>query len=159
MILYLDFDGVLHHDNVVWVHGKGILACEPGHTLFEWESILCELLEPYPSVKIILSTTWVRMKSFSYAKGRLCPQLSNRVIGATFHSLKMDGIAFARLPRGVQVVADATRRQCNDWIAIDDDTDNWPEAHLSRLVKTDEARGLSDPAAQENVRIWLSKRR
>lgn len=71
----------------------------------------------------------------------------------------MDPIEFARLTRGAQVVADATRRQYNDWIAIDDDTDDWPEAHLCRLVKTDEARGLSDPTAQESVRTWLSKER
>lgn len=157
MIIYLDFDGVLHHENVVWVHGEGIQMREPGHVLFEWESILVELLEPYPFVKIVLSTSWVRVKNFSYARGRLTPALRNRVVCSTFHSRLMDLNEFSRLSRGVQVVADATRRHAGEWLALDDDGEDWPLSYQTRLVHTDEALGLSDFNAQEKVRAWLTK--
>lgn len=157
MIIYLDFDGVLHHENVVWIHGKGIQMAEPGHALFEWEPILVELLEPYPAVKIVLSTSWVRVKSFSYASGRLSPALRNRIIGSTFHSRLMDRNEFSRLARGAQIVADATRRQASEWLALDDDGEDWPTGHQTRLVHTNEALGISDIQAQKKVHAWLIK--
>ena len=155
MIIYLDFDGVLHHENVVWIHGKGIRMCEAGHALFEWEPVLVQLLAPYPQVRIVLSTSWVRVKSFSHAKGRLSKPLSSRVIGSTFHSAQMDRDEFSRMSRGGQVVADATRRQNSNWLALDDDGDGWPIAHRKRLVHTNEEFGISDIDKQKQICPWL----
>ena len=154
MILYLDFDGVLHHENVVWIHGKGIQACEPGHILFEWEPILVDLLEPHPTVRIVLSTSWVRVKSFHFAKRCLCNSLQSRVIGATYSKEAMDHDAFVALPRGRQVLADALRRQSVQWFALDDDQEGWG-ACPDRLILTDERRGLSDSVVQDAIRERL----
>lgn len=154
-LLYLDFDGVLH-DSEVYNHPKrGIYIATPGRQLFEWMPVLEELLEPHPSVRIVLSTSWVRIKSFNFAKKQLGLSLQNRVIGATFHKRHMSALAFAERPRGVQILGDAIRRRPTAWLAIDDEHEGWPEAHCERLVCTDGARGLSDPAVQKELKQKL----
>ncbi len=49
-VLYLDFDGVLHPEDV-WRRPKfgPYVATPPGHTLFEDASLLVALLNPYKS--------------------------------------------------------------------------------------------------------------
>ena len=64
--LFLDFDGVLHPDEVYRVGGRIVLRVD-GFSLFEWSSILDELLAPYPGTQIVLSTSWVRILGFDEA--------------------------------------------------------------------------------------------
>jgi histidinol phosphatase-like enzyme len=47
MILFLDFDGVLHED-----------PCFDEARLFECAPGLAQALEPFPEVRIVLSTSW-----------------------------------------------------------------------------------------------------
>ena len=156
-ICYLDFDGCLHDDSVFWSPKKGIYIKTPGRALFEWEHILEELLAPHPDVKIVLSTSWVRVRSFNYAKNQLSKSLQSRVIGATFHRQYMRGDDFSLLPRGVQIAEDVSRREPNAWFAIDDDHHGWPEWCRDKLIQTDGAVGLSDRHIQESIRIMLEK--
>jgi hypothetical protein len=155
-LCYLDFDGVLHDEDVWFKPGKGIYVKTPGRRLFEWEPILVDLLAPHPQVKLILSTTWVRVKRFSYAKSRLCPALQSRVIGATFHQRLMVASEFASMPRGLQILGDVLRRQPIDWFAIDDDGFGWPAWCRDKLVLTQGRHGLNDPAVQEDIRRRLT---
>ena len=46
-VLYLDYDGVLHDDAVYWHPKHGIYMGTQNRVLFEWTSILEELLAPY----------------------------------------------------------------------------------------------------------------
>lgn len=63
-VIYLDFDCMLHPEVVLG--GKGLQprlsAVYRGHKLFEHGELLAQLLEPYPDVAIVLSTSWVRLK-------------------------------------------------------------------------------------------------
>ncbi|QDZ28707.1 HAD domain-containing protein [Noviherbaspirillum sp. UKPF54] len=156
-VLYLDFDGVLHDDAVYWSPKRGIYIKTPGRTLFEWMPILDELLEPNADVKIILSTSWVRVKSFEFAKKHLSGTLQARVIGATYHRREMRGKGFELLPRGVQVWGDVVLRKPKSWFAIDNDDDAWTVWCRDKLVKTDDRFGLSDPAVQQAVRAMLEQ--
>lgn len=158
--IYLDFDAVLHHDAVFIHPTKGIYIREPGFTLFEWMPILDELLEAHLDVGIILSTSWVRVKSFSYARSRLSSALQKRVIGATFHKGQMSKELFAQLPRASQILGDVSRRGLReeDWIAIDDDADGWPFMYARNLIRTGLASGISDPAVQAEIKAWLNKK-
>jgi hypothetical protein len=156
-VIYLDFDGVLQHADVYVHPKKGIYIREPGFTLFEWMPILEELLKEHPDVAIVLSTSWVRSRSFNFAKRKLGHSLQERVIGATFHRYYMNSENFAMLPRGVQIALDVERRQPQAWIAIDDSFEAWPERFLENLVCTKENLGLSEPAVQEKIKAWLSR--
>lgn len=149
-VLYLDFDGVLHHEDVRT--GKGGIffgpeARETGHkhVLFEHCHLLESLLEPYPDVRVVLSTTWAKVQGFTRAKKRLTPELEARVVGSTFHS-GMDRFLFAEASRGMQIWSDVCRRTPVTWLAIDDDVFGWPEWCRERLIPTPGDLGLSDPA-------------
>ena len=145
LVLYLDFDGVLHHEDVRWHPRRGVyLNAPPEYSLFQHAPLLVTLLAPHPEVRIVLSTSWVRALGYSRTVKRLPPELRERVIGATYHS-KMHEMAFAMLPRGVQVLDDVERRAPRDWLALDDDASGWPTEHEHRVLLTDERLGLSAP--------------
>lgn len=146
-ILYVDFDGVLHHENCLWHPKRGpYLVAPPGHTLFQHAQLLADMLRPYPDLKIVLSTSWVRSYGCDKAAKRLPIELSSRVIGATWHSTfkPMENEWISR-PRGMQVWGDVVRRIPAAWLAIDDDYLSWPTWALENYVRTDEVLGISHP--------------
>jgi hypothetical protein len=108
-------------------------------------------LTPHPVAKIIVSTSWVRARSFSYAERRLNPQLQKRVIGATFHQRLMRLHEFVALARGMQIWGDVQRRKPLDRFAIDDDCFGWSTWCRDKLVLTQERLGLSYPAVQDGI--------
>ena len=163
-VVYLDFDGVIHHEAVYISHKRGIYIDQtvaPGATLFEWAPVLVEALQPYRDVKIVLSTSWCRQPGFSRAKKRLPIELQNRVVGGTYHRA-IHGAdpwllhQFSEAPRASQILADVGRRKPRRWIAIDDDVKDWPLEHLDNLVPCDGAFGLSSPQAQNILRERLA---
>lgn len=146
-ILYLDFDGVLHPEGVFFNReGRIYLSDEyssRGHRLFESCALLAEVLRPYPKIEIVLSTSWARVFGYERAAQFLPHELSRKVVGGTF-DLTMSGPAFDTLARGEQIVADALRRGCKRWIALDDDALKWPRRYLPQLLRTKPALGLQD---------------
>lgn len=155
LLLYLDFDGVLHHENVVWHPKAGAyLAAPPPYRLFQHAELLEDLLAPYPDVGIVLSTSWVRVYGFSRATRYLTEGLQRRVIGATFHSA-MNRREFLSMSRGMQVWADVHRRQPKDWLALDDDYHRWPRWCVDNYIRTHAFEGISDPPVQETIRQQL----
>lgn len=158
-ILYLDFDGVLHDEEVYYHPRRGIYMKTPGRALFEWAPILEELLSPHPDVRIVLSTSWVRVRSFDFAKQHLSLPLQARVVGATFHRRHMRKDEFVLMPRGEQIAQDVFRRGPRSWFAVDDDHLGWPTWCRNNLIRTDGSRGISDPAIQHAIRIMLEHMR
>jgi hypothetical protein len=150
-VLYLDFDGVLHDEEVYSHPELGIYLRTSGRRLFEWEPILVELLAPHPHVRIVLSTSWVPMRSFNYARSHLTAALKERVIGATFHQKYMQREEFMLLPRGLQIVHDASRRRPEQWFAIDDDDAQWPKNARSNLILTNGSLGIGERIVQDMI--------
>lgn len=166
-VAYLDFDGVLHHEAVYISAKRGIYidqSIAPGAALFEWAPILADALDPYPDIKLVLSTSWCRQPGFSRAKRRLPPELQQRVIGGTYHRRHHGADPwqrrdFAETPRAMQILADVKRRRPSAWIALDDDIDDWPGEYLTHLVACDGSRGLSSPETQRRLQDALSAMR
>lgn len=147
-ILYLDFDGVLHPCDVLRHRETHELYLPPeltarGHRLFEHAELLDRLLKPYPYVHIVLSTSWAYALGFEAAMSHLPAPLAGRVIGTTWETTMTP---HQLVVRGRQVLADVERRSPRAWLAIDDNAENWPEAHLSSLVRTHPSTGISEPA-------------
>ncbi|MES2948743.1 MAG: HAD domain-containing protein [Pseudomonadota bacterium] len=156
LVLYLDFDGVLHHENVLWHPKKGAYLCAPSrYTLFQHADLLAELLEPFPDVKIVLSTAWVRSYGCDHTAKRLPSALRKRVIGATFHS-RMDESTFVGIARGQQIWRDVVRRNPKDWLALDDEHEGWPPWCLSHYVRTHMHEGISDPPVLAKIEEKLA---
>lgn len=153
--MYLDYDGVLHHEDV-WRHPRrGVYIKTPGYRLFEHMALLESALAPFPEVRIVLSTSWVRVRRFSRARKQLSRVLRERVIGATFHTC-MNEVAFTDLPRGLQILDDVKRRQPRHWVALDDDAEGWPESHRHHLIHTDEVLGISAPGTIEELQKQIA---
>lgn len=148
MILYLDFDGVLHHDDV-WLDRHNRPYLRGAGVLFEYADRLTRILAPYPELKIVLSTSWVRVKRFSYSVDRLPAELRQRVVGATWHSrFKLDDELvdwwINTSTRYEQITRDVRRRHPLHWFALDDDAEGWPDSASAHLVRCDSSRGLGD---------------
>lgn len=157
-VLFLDFDGVLH-PSAVRVAPGGELTLDSqyaGHKLFENAQLLSALLHPYPSVRLVLSTSWVLSFGYEAALTHLPAELRARAIGSTFDRGR-HGVHFSSVARGYQVVADAKHRGLKDWVAIDDDARDWPRGYKHRLIETDKRLGLASPEATSTLTQWLQK--
>lgn len=154
MILFLDFDGVLHPDAVYLERGRPVLRAEG--ELFMWSGLLIDALASHPEVRIVLSTSWAREFGFTRARRYLPAGLRSRVIGATWHSAMANDDEFRPLGRETwwdqatryeQIKRWAKRASVQDWIAIDDQPEGWEKIDRDRLVLTDSSHGLSAPSA------------
>ncbi len=144
LVLYLDFDGVLHHENVRVSNKSGpFLQAPERYRLFQHAELLATLLEPYPDLLIVLSTSWAVRYGVATAASRLPESLQDRIVGGTFHSKHMRVGEFLELHRGQQVTADVARRQPRDWLALDDDTEGWG-SNADHHVETHMYEGICD---------------
>ncbi len=145
MILFLDFDGVLHPD-AVYLTRHGVELRAEGE-LFMWAPILEKLLDDCPHIKVVLSTSWARELGFSKAKKRLPESIRARVIGATWHSGEATGwpdqIKWDVLSRFEQIMRYCGRARVTDWLALDDDDRGWPDDQRHHLLYCDPNTGLA----------------
>ncbi|KAF3998339.1 HAD domain-containing protein [Glaciimonas immobilis] len=155
-ILYLDYNGVLHDGMVIRNRKRGMYISTPERSFFEWMPILEELLEPYPDVKIVLSTSWIRALGFDATRQELSEALRSRVVGSTFHHPKLLQSEFDIMPRGMQIWNDVELRKPDNWCAIDDDAFGWPIWCRDKLIETKGHLGLSDPEVQDALRAKLA---
>lgn len=163
VVIYLDLDGVIQHEAVLFHPKRGIYmspAVASERSLFEWLPILVEMLAPYPFVKLVLSSTWCVRPGYGKTLKRLPDNIRWRFIGGTFHR-KIHGAdpwmkeSFLRTPRGVQVLADANRRKPRSWVALDDDVEDWPVEAKHHLIECNGDRGISDMRVQRMLGDWL----
>ena len=171
MILFLDFDGVLHADAVYKLRHKPLELRAEGALMMHaplLEDILDEY-DPHSHIKIILSSSWVRSLGFSKTLKKLTPRLRSRVEGATWHSMmkKSDGRPYSRavdhfngVPRWQQIVWYVKRHQVEHWLAIDDlhsNTEFWPEDWREHLILTEGDKGLGDESVQAELKLKIKK--
>lgn len=165
IVLYIDIDGVLHHEYAVWTSRLGVHMCPkraPGRRLFEWLPILETILKPFPLVKLVLSSSWCVWPGYSKTLKRFPPALRGRFVGGTFHKRihRADPpalINFQSKSRGEQILQDVQRRKPAKWLALDDDDENWPPCAMDNLIKCNGERGISDPCVQAELIFKLEQ--
>lgn len=160
-VLYLDFDGVLHHYDV-YLDERGRAILRGMGSLFEYAELLEAELAPYPSVRIVLSTNWVRVNGFDRSRGRLPAALRERVVGATWHSVFEQDPDFSNwwiheASRYEQIAHDVTRRNPPNWFALDDDAIGWPDEARQHLVACDPLRGLNEQSTCRSLELKLKR--
>ena len=165
VVLYLDLDGVVHHEAVLWHPRIGIYMSPHGavgRTLFEWVPILEEELTPYPSVALVLSSTWCIRPGYAHTLKRLPESLRSRFIGGTYHK-RIHGAdpwnlaSFRSTPCGMQILADVQRRKPRHWVALDDDIEDWPQSAIGNLIACEGTTGLSNPEVRHELRRKLQQ--
>lgn len=159
MIIYLDFDGVLHPDSVYNQRNKGLQLRAPGE-LFMHAHVLEEALAYYPEARVTLSTSWVRMLGYEQTLMKMPAKLKLRVIGATWHKeMIIDGQdPFNSITRYQQIERHVKTNGIKRWLAIDDihsGSESWPTEQLHRLVLTEQSKGLGCTDAQADLNTKL----
>ncbi|WP_443751096.1 HAD domain-containing protein [Asticcacaulis solisilvae] len=166
MILFLDYDGVLHPDEVYTRGNRPYLAV--AGELFMWAYVVEDALADLPDIRIVISSSWARFLGFERAKAALPPALGQRVIGATWHTgmkvsdhgppLRYPETVWDRMTRYQQIARWAKRAGLSDWLAIDDNDEGWPDTHRHHLVHTLSATGLGEETAAASLRAALASR-
>lgn len=154
-VMLLDYDGTLHHENVrIGETGHFTLYAPDRYMLFEHVKLLERLLEPYPSVQIVLSTRWLQHKPLRKAAKELTPSLRQRVVDSFVPPDPPPD--FWLWPKGAQVAQYVERRRPAAWFAIDDDQVGWPAWARPHVVFSDPYEGISPPDVQDAIRQKLA---
>lgn len=163
MILFLDYDGVLHPDAAYIENGRPVLRAEG--EFFMWAPLLVDVLADHPRVRIVLSTSWVRILRFDRARERLPAALARRVIGSTWHSAmakhpeavhKLYPTWWDEATRYAQIKRYVDRAGLTKWLAIDDHDEGWAEEDRVRLIHTQSETGISTPDVLARLQTLLS---
>jgi len=139
MILFLDFDGVLHED-----------PCFDEARLFARAPDLAQALEPFPEVRIVLSTSWRSQRTLEQMTQPLPPALRRRVVDATPLATSADTPAALRPYRRHAECATWLRAQGHEhtsWFALDDRPSLFAP-HCEQLVLCDSNVGFVDATAR-----------
>lgn len=147
MILFLDFDGVLHPEPCY--DEKSLFCCLP-----RIESVLRD----FPEVLVVISSTWREKRSLSELKSFFSADISNRIIGTT-PSWKDCPDLFEVIGYQRQTEVEAWLRESDEpwqsWIAIDDKAFLF-KPFLPNLVKTDSSVGFDEFSERELRQRFVS---
>lgn len=145
-VLFLDFDGVLHR--------LGELALDedfqllPNPNLFQWRPILERLMEPWPDVRVIVSSDWRRLFDDENLVRLLGPQLGPRFIGV---------VEVNDESRANELYREVARRGLMQWVALDDHpTVVAASKSERRFVACESNTGLSSLGVQEMLTRQLA---
>ena len=122
MILFLDFDGVLHPD--------------PPQPDQRFRSLprLVSVLHDHPHVEIVISSMWREQLSIDELRQFFPDDIAARIISTTPVTPKVDGYAPARREGEILDWLEAEGRTAEPWVALDDQI--WQfTLHKKRLVE------------------------
>lgn len=151
MILFLDFDGVLHPD-----------PCPSAERLFENADRLSATLEPFPEVGIVLSTSWRTMYAENELLQVLPEPLRRRVVGLTPCFSDFSSSAH-RTPYHRHAECEQWLR-CQEmadspWVALDDRA-YWFAPYCENLIECNSERGYTDEtSARLHSALTIARRR
>ncbi len=146
MILFLDFDGVLHPE-----------PCYDDGQLFSCLPRLESVLRDFTGVQIVISSTWREKYSLSELKTFFSADIATRIVGVTPVWQKIpeivDAVGYQR-----HAEIEGWLRQSGEpwrsWLAIDDKSYLF-KPFLKNLIKTNSLIGI-DADAENRLRQGLS---
>ncbi|RKE25189.1 helix-turn-helix protein [Paraburkholderia sp. BL23I1N1] len=158
--LFVDYDGTLHAGHA-FVDERGQITLDSGRPLFEFAPLLIGMLEPYPAVQIVLTTSWLQTMPTEIVISYLPPELARRVVDTT----RGRKARFSYMQNGSGrtdiITCYAFGKGLKNWLALDDsvyDASNFgrePGELVQNFVLLDSTLGISDEGAQQRVREWL----
>lgn len=138
MLLFLDFDGVLHPEH----DGEPTPADRVFCHLPRFEAIMRE----FPMVEIVISSMWRYEFTLDQLRARFSPDIAARIIDTTPQSERIDS-KYLPARREGEILDWLATSGCEDvpWIALDDAA--WQfQQHRDRLVACTWYVGLDDKA-------------
>ena len=139
MILFLDFDGVLHPEYDGEATPADIAAfCH----LPRFEAVMRD----HPDVEIVISSTWREYLPLDALRARFSADIAARIIGATPVTPRIDGKYMpARREGEILDWLSAAGRAHEPWLALDDAAWQFPQ-HREHLVACTWSVGFDDTA-------------
>ncbi|MBD2580471.1 HAD domain-containing protein [Oscillatoria sp. FACHB-1406] len=149
--IFLDIDGVL-------VPEKTFDVSRSQENRLQFDSACLQrfegVLEHYPEVLIVISSSWREIFSFEFTRSLFSPNLADRVVGFTpflppqlIHKLQ-----YLRHQEVLEFLQQA-RAENDFWVAIDDIREHYPPS--ARVVVTDANEGFDEGAAL-SLKLYLS---
>nr|CUV27132.1 conserved protein of unknown function [Ralstonia solanacearum] len=162
--LFVDFDGTLHRGHAL-LEASGQVSLDTGNPLFEFAPQLERLLNPYPRVEIVLTTSWLDTLPFEKVVSYLPPLLAKRVVGTTQGIKPRFGYLQGGSARTYIIRSYVFEHRLKNWLAIDDAV--YGAYHLStdlldlesHLVLLDPLQGIGAPESQRRIEDWLAELR
>ncbi|MGF6977610.1 hypothetical protein QFZ94_006060 [Paraburkholderia sp. JPY465] len=148
MILYLNFDGVLHPDQVFYENGCIPSLLTPGHNALEYAELLANALEGYDEVAIVLNTWWTFYLGLDACKDLLPTTLAARVSGSTIQHIDTYGSIPTRREETEFHIA---RQRSRPWMILDHNHARYRRDFQPNLLLLDPCEGLGSRAAQRSV--------
>lgn len=146
MILFLDFDGVLHPE-----------PCYDDTQLFCHRELFESVIRECPDVEIVISSTWRHKRSLDEIRSLFSPRVSEKIVGVTPNwadLLELQAV-IGQYPRHVEVEGYLRQsgKPWQEWVALDD-RGYWFKPFLRNLVRCDPAVGMT-PEIAESLKIKL----
>lgn len=140
MLLFLDFDGVLHPQYSGTSTPEDIVFCH----LPSFENIMRD----FPDVEIVLSTTWRHQFSVENLRSRFSHDIQPRIVGVTPLVQCEEGqyVHGQREQEILQWLLEANRSD-EDWVALDDTNWQFP-IHRDKVIACVSYIGFDDSAAE-----------
>ena len=158
--LFVDYDGTLHSGHAL-LDTDGHVTLESGRPLVEYAPLLVEMLEPYPAVQIVLTTSWLQTLSTEKVVSYLPQKLAQRVVDTTKDRRPRFSYMQNGSGRTDVITSYAFGKRLKNWLAIDDSVygayhfGREPGELVRNFVLLDSTRGISDEGAQQRIREWL----
>jgi len=136
MILFLDFDGVLHPE-----------PCYDDRNLFCRRAQFENILRDFPNVEIVISSSWRDTRTLEELRTFFSDDIGKRIIGVTpdWRDLQELHEVIGTYPRHIEI--EGWRRHVGriwePWVALDDRA-YWFRPFLENLVRCDPGVGLDD---------------
>ncbi len=160
--LFVDYDGTLHAGHALLDTTTSEVTLDSGRPLLEYAPLLAEMLEPYPEVEIVLTTSWLQKLPFDQVLSYLPQELGRRVVGTTLGIKPRLSYVLNGSERTYVITSYVYGKGLKNWMAIDDSVygtlhfGRTPGEFADRFVLLDSSRGISDEEAQRRIRGWLS---
>ncbi|MEM5329547.1 HAD domain-containing protein [Paraburkholderia sp. JHI2823] len=148
MNIYLNFDGVLHPDEVHFSEGRMPTLATRGHKPFEHANVLSDLLTPYPKATIVLNTWWTFFLGVDDCLAMLPWALAHRVIGTTLKRAS----AYTRMPtRMSEAERHVAQRHEPFPLILDHNKSRYSRELTPNIVLLRAEEGLSSSLAQQYI--------
>ncbi|MBU9402092.1 hypothetical protein KTE13_20335 [Burkholderia multivorans] len=153
MLVYLNFDGVLHPNHLLYRYGRAPELLSPGHTVLEYASAFAEALEVCPDATVVLNTWWTYHLPMDACVELLPIPIRRRVSGTTLACAFHGEVLPNRVREAEKHIGMPATEEL---LVVDNSAARYRSDLLPHLLLVDEERGLACQSAMRALKRRLS---
>ena len=175
-IIFLDIDGVLNSDEFfdderhkimkefkeTKLNNKNLTAIDNFDLLVDWTMLridflkleMVKVLSKETKSGIVMITSWRNLEFYDFIENRL-KELELPIVGKIEDEIKKDYIT--RYDRGMGIRNYLANNNVLDYVILDDETRDYDDTLLKKLVKTNPELGLTDNEVKKIKSMFTSK--